>query len=166
MANEKHGIMERMFGASAPATGADPPSGGADPGAGDLAKIGAQARAARAGRGKSSKAEQAIVDADKQAALDQLFEDENWEVLASMYFDVRFAMTGFEYFKLTEKQQRVLGKSMGSCMRLLLKIDPQWVALIIFSANFGAYAADKELAYRAAVKDEARRAAERNGVKH
>lgn len=141
------------------ATGAAPSS--PDPGAVDLKALHAQARKAR---NRPTKAQVAIQDADKQAALDELFENENWEVMAEMYFEVRYAMTDFEYFKLTDKQKRVLGKSMGTCMRLLLAIDPQWVALIVFSINFGCYAADKEMAYRRALKELEKRTADARAV--
>ena len=150
MPDEKTGVIERIFTRKKSADEAPASAAGADPSAADLAALKSQAK--KSGR-RPSKSEVAVQDAAKEAALEELFDNENWEVIASMYFELRFAMTGFEYFRLTEKQERVLGKSMGTCMKLLLAIDPQWVALIVFTANFGAYAADKELAYRRALKE-------------
>lgn len=149
MADGAKTVYERLFGGSKPSDDAPATGGGADTGASDLAALKSQARKAR---GKPSKAEVALADAAQQAALDELFENENWEVMASMYFETRFAMTGFQYFRLTEKQERILGKSMGTCMRMLLQIDPQWVALIVFGVNFGTFVADKELTYRRVLK--------------
>lgn len=103
---------------------------------------------------RPDKVEQAQTDAARQAALDELFENENWEEIAALYFEVRYALTGFEYFRLDERQRRILGRSMGTCMKLLLQIDPQWVALIVFSVNMGTYVTDKELAYRNFVQRE------------
>lgn len=117
-------------------------------------------KAARQGRNRATKTEVAQQSAADAAVLDELFDNENWEEIAALYFEVRFALTGFEHFRLDERQRRVLGRSMGTCMKLLLKIDPQWVALIVFSVNMGTYVTDKELAYRAFVKMQEARAAE------
>jgi len=166
MAGESKTVLERLFGgASKSSADASQASMGADPGAPSLAALRSQAKKAR---NRPVAAQTAVDDAAQQQMLDELFETENWEVLSSLYFDLRFAMTGFEYFKLTEKQQRILGKTMGTCMRVLLQIDPRYVALIVFATNFGAYAADKEMAWHRAWKEwEAKqvldRTAQRNG---
>jgi hypothetical protein len=139
-------ISERLFNRKkSPDLEASPPSMGSDTGSPDLAAL---RQAVGKGRNKRSKVEVAQEDAAKQAALDELFQNENWEEIAALYFEVRYALTGFEYFRLDERQRRILGRSMGTCMKLLLAIDPQWVALIVFSVNMGTYVTDKELAYR------------------
>jgi len=163
MADGAKSVYERLFGGSQPAGNAAAPGNGADPGTSDLAALKSQTRKAR---GKPSKSEVALADAAQQAALDELFENENWEVMASMYFETRFAVTGFQYFRLTEKQERILGKSMGTCMRMLLQIDPQWVALIVFGVNFGTFAADKELTYRRVLKQAEEQASGRSTNHH
>ncbi len=141
-------ILERVFGAETSATpgpGARPDSGTAD-----LAALKTQAR--KSGR-RITKVESALEDQARAAALDSLFENENWEEIAALYFNARYAITGWEGFKLSEKQERVLGASMGTCMRLLLAIDPRWVALVIFSVNMTAFVTDKELSYRRMLVD-------------
>src|SRR5712664_176957 len=74
----------------------------------------AAAKSRRAGP-KPSESQQ-VSDAQTQAALDELFENENWEELSTMYFDIRYGFTGYDGFLLSEKQKRILGKSMGTCM--------------------------------------------------
>lgn len=148
MATDARSVVARLFGAKeSGTTAAASPSTGASPA--ELEALKSQTRKAR---GKPTKSEQAIVDAQQAADLEALFATENWEVVASMYFDLRFAMTGFDYFKLSEKQERILGSTMGSAMRVLLAIDPRYIALFVFLANFGAFAGEKELAYRHALK--------------
>lgn len=145
-------ISERLFGgktSNSPAVDAAASSVDTGKSPTDLKAL---RQAVGKGRNRATKVEQAQLDAGQQAALDELFENENWEEIAALYFEVRYALTGFEYFRLEERQKRVLGKSMGTCMKLLLKIDPQWVALIVFSVNFGTYVTDKELAYRHMLK--------------
>jgi hypothetical protein len=156
--------VDRIFGGKA----SDSPSvvssaAGVDSSAGapDLAAL---RKAVGAGRNRATKTQVAQEDAAKQAAIAELFDNENWEEIAALYFEVRYALTGFQYFRLDERQKRVLGRSMGTCMKLLLDIDPQWVALIVFSVNMGTYITDKELAYRHFLKQEAGRAPQ-NGTR-
>lgn len=164
MPNDARTVMDRLFGGAKSSAQTSPENVDPSTGASELQAIKRQASTAR-NRGKSTRSEDALKAAQLQADLDELFQQENWEVVASMYFDLRFAMTGFDYFKLTEKQEKILGSTMGSAMKVLLRIDPAYIALIIFAANFGAFAAEKELAYRhAQAVDQARRAqGENNG---
>lgn len=115
-------------------------------GAPDLATIAAKSSARR---NKPSKLDEQIRDARSQAAADQLFVGENWEQVAGMYFDARLAMTGFEGFGLSDPQRKLLGSTLSSSMRLLVNIDPAYLALLVFTTNFGAIIAQKEVAYRA-----------------
>jgi hypothetical protein len=84
-----------------------------------------------------------ITDAD----LAQLFAGENWEEIAGLYFNARFGITGWEGFQLTEGQKKTLGLSLASSMKMLLKIDPGYIALLIFTINFGGIIAQKEMMY-------------------
>lgn len=141
-------ISERLFGGRAKNSTVvedTAPGANANKGTPDLAAL---RQAVGKGRNRPTKVEVAQQDAAQKAALDELFQNENWEEIAALYFEVRYALTGFEYFRLSDRQRAVLGRSMGTCMRLLLAIDPQWVALIVFSVNFGTYITDKEMAYR------------------
>jgi hypothetical protein len=139
-------LIDKVFGAETSETVRS--DTGRDSSAANLAALKAQAGK---GRRRATKVETALEEQAKAAALDSLFENENWEEIAALYFNARYALTGWEGFKLSEKQERVLGASMGTCMRLLLAIDPRWVALTIFTVNMGAFITDKELGYRNAL---------------
>ncbi len=125
-----------------PAPNRGAPSDRPDSGSADLAALKAEARSS------ARRATKQLTKVDEQAAqaeLEALFESENWEEISSLYFDARFAMTGWEGFRLSDKQKAVLGSTMGSAMRVLLKIDPRYIAAFVFCANFGAIIADKEV---------------------
>ena len=149
--------VDRIFGGKASgsttvvsaASGDDSTSGAPD--------LAALRKTVGGGRNRRSKVEVAQEDAAKRAQMAELFDNENWEEIASLYFEVRYALTGFQYFRLEERQKRILGRSMGTCMEMLLDIDPRWVALIVFSVNMGTFITDKELAYRHYLKQEAAR---------
>jgi hypothetical protein len=79
--------------------------------------------------------------------ITKLFSGENWEELSSLYFNARFATTGYEGFLLSESQKKVLGLSLATSMKLLIKIDPGYLALLVFTTNFGGIIASKELEY-------------------
>jgi hypothetical protein len=85
--------------------------------------------------------------------LAEIFAGENWEEVASLYFDARFAITGYQEFQLTNGQKKTLGLSLGKTMKMLLKIDPGYIALIVFTANFGGLIAQKEMMYKQAQKE-------------
>lgn len=156
-------ISERLFGGKTETSPAVDAAASSVDSAKSPTDLTALRKAVGKGRNRASKVETAQIDAGQQQALDELFENENWEEIAALYFEVRYALTGFEYFRLEERQKRILGKSMGTCMKLLLKIDPQWVALIVFSVNFGTYVTDKEMAYRFKLKQEEARRVQRDG---
>ena len=105
------------------------------------------------GKGKRKKTTETLTapetPSDDVKILNELFEKENWEGIASMYFDARFAMTGFEGFLLDEKQKAILGSTMATSMRMLIRLDPKWIALIVFGINYSNIAMRKEIAYRA-----------------
>jgi len=99
---------------------------------------------------KRTDAADAAIDADE---LTKIFAGENWEEVASLYFNARFAITGWEGFELTTPQKKTLGLSLASTMKMLLKIDPGYIALMVFTANFGGLIAQKEMTYRAIMKE-------------
>jgi len=71
---------------------------------------------------------------------------------AALYFRCRFAFTGFDGFLLTEKEKVRLGESLAMMMRILLRIDPRYVAIIVFSVTFSTTVVTKEMAYRAMIQ--------------
>jgi hypothetical protein len=91
--------------------------------------------------------------------ITKLFSGENWEELSSLYFNARFATTGFEGFLLSESQKKVLGLSLATSMKLLIKIDPGYLALLVFTTNFGGIIASKELEYSMEKKKNVRKTA-------
>ena len=79
--------------------------------------------------------------------LEKIFAGENWEEIAGLYFNARFAITGWEGFCLTEGQKKTLGLSLATTMKMLLKIDPGYIALVVFTTNFAGLIGSKELTY-------------------
>jgi len=101
------------------------------------------------GRGKPSKrkpSESPVEETSKD--IEKIFAGENWEEVASLYFNARFAITGWEGFQLTDAQKKTLGLSLSTTMKMLLKIDPGYIALIVFTTNFGGLIAQKEMIYK------------------
>jgi hypothetical protein len=92
--------------------------------------------------------------ATETEALEKIFAGENWEEVASLYFNARFAITGWDGFELTNPQKKTLGISLATTMKMLLHIDPGYIALIVFTANFGGLIAQKEMTYRSLVNAE------------
>lgn len=79
--------------------------------------------------------------------IDALFQAENWETLASLPFDTRYVMTGWAGFRLDNEERKRLAQTTATTMRILLKIDPKYIALAVWGTMyFGTWAA-KEAAY-------------------
>ena len=89
--------------------------------------------------------------------LSELFAGENWEEITSLYFDARYAITGYPGFLLEPEKKKILGLTLGRSMKLLLKIDPGYIALLVFTTTFGGIVAQKEIDYRRAVKEMAKK---------
>jgi len=87
--------------------------------------------------------------------LNEIFAGENWEEISALYFQARFAITGYDGFLLSKEQKTVLGLSLAKTMKMLLKIDPGYIALVIFSTNFVGIIAQKELTYKQIMKQSA-----------
>lgn len=110
------------------------------------------------GNPKSKNSKHSKSPAQSEAAieskeLDELFAGENWEAISSMYFDARFAITGCDVFLLDPAQKKTLGLTLGKSMKMLLKIDPGYIALTVFITTFGGLVAQKELTYKAIKKE-------------
>ena len=137
------GDSETLFGAVV-----DPVAetgGGSDPGTPDFEAI---KKKVFGGRGKPSRVKKQTAPSDITAAeLEKIFAGENWEEVAGLYFNARFAITGYDGFLLTNGQKKTLGLSLGTTMKMLLKIDPGYVAMVVFLANFGGLIAQKEITY-------------------
>lgn len=155
------GIMDAITGKkpAADPNGAQAPGG--DSSIPDLATLAKQARQGRAARrGKRGPSPEELEAEERAKLIDELFDGENWEEVAGLYFEARYAWTGWEGFRLNERQKALLGKTLSTAGKTLCKIDPAYIALIVFTANFGGLIVDKELQYRRAVQlAEERRAA-------
>lgn len=79
--------------------------------------------------------------------LEKLYKSENWEQLGSMYFDARYALSGYEGFRLTPEEKASLADSMSLMVQVLLEIDPKLLVVVLFTANFGGLIATKEIQY-------------------
>lgn len=133
------------------------PGTGTDAGIPDAASI--RAEALKAGnRGKlgatkgADKARAQIADMVSEEELDALFEGEQWEEIGALWFNTRFALTGDDGFLLTDKQQKRIGATMAMAGRVLLKLDPAYIAVILLTVNMGSLIAQKEVAHAHRVK--------------
>lgn len=99
----------------------------------------------RKARGRGARVAEAATLQAQAAELDALYEGEEWEEVANIYFETRFALTGHEAFRLTENEKARLGVSLAATMRLLIKLDPAYAALLVFTVNFGSIIARKEM---------------------
>jgi hypothetical protein len=130
-----------------------PPSGDPDSPTNDLAAAKSELRG---NRKRISKLDREAATADLQRELDKLYTPENWKAISSMYFDARYVTTGDDIFRLSDDEQTTLGTSLAASARLLLKIDPGYIALIIFTANMGKLIAVKETQYSQKKKSRAK----------
>lgn len=77
-----------------------------------------------------------------QEEVDALFTAENWEALASLPFDTRYVMTGWDGFRLGEEEKKRIAQTTATTMKILLKIDPKYIALAVWGTlYFGTWAA-------------------------
>src|SRR5712691_4783330 len=80
-----------------PGSAAGSSGSGAGEGRDDLAALQAQVRKTRSGtRGREQERESSRL----RAEIEELYEGEKWEEIASLYFDARFAITGDDVFLL------------------------------------------------------------------
>ena|SRR5712691_591003 len=88
--------------------------------------------------------------------LEKLYKTENWKQLGSMYFDARYALTGYEDFQLSPEEKENLADSLSLMVQVVLSIDPRLLVILLFTANFGGLIASKEIQYAQRVKKNAR----------
>jgi hypothetical protein len=106
-------------------------------------------------RRKSSKRKASEADDTfSEKELADLFAGENWEEISSLYFDARYATTGYDGFLLTNPQKKTLGLTLGKSMKMLLKIDPGYIAGVVFLTTFGGLIAQKEIVYSKLLKEQ------------
>ncbi len=100
-------------------------------------------------RGRKSKSE--IV---QDELTKDLFKPSVWSEVAALPFNVRKAMTGSEIFDLNKDQKDALGTPLSMVMKMLVEIDPKYLALLVFSINLGTIWTEKEILYSMQKKKE------------
>lgn len=117
----------------------------------EIAEESRRARRTRSDAGKPRARKPRVAEGATSEVSDEevraLFEAENWRELASLYFDTRFVMTGFEPFRLTDPEEGRLAQTLATTMKVLLRIDPKYVAILVFTATYGGMIAAKEAAW-------------------
>lgn len=127
----------------------------------DLAALKAEARKGGK-RARKVGIDEALANQQLQSAIDELYSADNWDEIGALYFETRYALTGFDGFRLSDKQRKVISSSLAMTMKTLAITDPKWIAITIFSINFGGLIAQKEMAYAKAIA-EIKRDRARNG---
>lgn len=74
-----------------------------------------------------------------------LFKPSVWQEVSALPFNIRKAMTGSQIFDLNSDQKQALGGPLAMIMKLLVEIDPKYLALMVFSINLGSIWAEKEI---------------------
>ncbi len=92
------------------------------------------------GRGRKPKSETLQDELTKD-----LYKPAIWQEVASLPFNIRKAMTGSEIFNLNKDQKEALGSPLAMIMKMLVEIDPKYLALMVFSINLGTIWAEKEI---------------------
>jgi hypothetical protein len=103
------------------------------------------------GSGKGPATPKAI-DPKLAAQLQKLFTPKQWRMVVSLYPNARFAITGWEGFKLTQEEGDMLSESLSVMMETLVMIDPKYLALMLFGVNFFGVIASKEMQFAAVRK--------------
>lgn len=90
-----------------------------------------------------------IKAAAEKEQLAALFEPEQWGPIATLPFDIRYGMTGWEGFLRTPEQRTRLGASLSALMQTLPIQMKSWViAGLVFGVQFGSQMAQAEMGYR------------------
>lgn len=132
------------------------PDRGGDAGFPDLAAVREEIRKSR-GTGKSAgkrakgRTAEEVPDDGGIGITEQdvanLFSGEKWEELPNLYPQARYAMTGWDGFLLSDDQKKVLGSTLAATMKMLLQIDPRYIAMTLFFTNYLGIIGSKELAW-------------------
>ena len=106
------------------------------------------------GKRRSRKPDAPDPEAIKAEALKKLFSPDQWEAIASLYPDIRYAMTGYEGFRLTDGERATLSTSLSTMMSYLVAIDPKYLAMVLFCATYGSIIGKKEIEWKSIRKKE------------
>jgi len=76
-----------------------------------------------------------------------LYKPSIWQEVSALPFNIRKAMTGDEVFELNKDQKESLGAPLALIMKMLVEIDPKYLALTVFFINLGTIWTEKEIIY-------------------
>jgi len=76
-----------------------------------------------------------------------LYKPSIWQEVSALPFNIRKAMTGDEVFELNKDQKESLGAPLALIMKMLVEIDPKYLALTVFFINLGTIWSEKEIIY-------------------
>jgi hypothetical protein len=85
----------------------------------------------RKSKSSATRAEQSARAAAAMAELDKLYSAENFKGFYSLYFNMRFIKTGDTVFLLTPAELEAGSTLLATSARLLIKIDPGYVAAVM-----------------------------------
>jgi len=68
-----------------------------------------------------------------------------WGEISALPFNIRKFMTGDEVFELTKEQKQSLSGPLIIIMKMLVEIDPKYLALTVFCLNLGTIWSEKEI---------------------
>jgi len=98
--------------------------------------------------------------ADNAGAADPLanlpspqFTPETCKYLVEFPFNLGFVRTGFTGFLLSEAESAALSASAATVLNTWVRVDPKWVALMMFSVSLTSISATKVMAYRVALAE-------------
>ncbi len=84
-----------------------------------------------------------------EAEIEALYAGDQWSEVGALYFNIRYGLTGSKIFRLEDREKERLGNSLALMMRILIKLDPRYLALLVFTVNFTTLIAEKEALYYA-----------------
>lgn len=117
----------------------------------DLSSIKASIQGGRKGIVKKGAAKTSDVvtatDAEEKI-LSELMTAENFEEVCALPFNLRYVATGHKNFLLSDKQKKSLSLSLSTSFRLMVKIDPRWLAVGLTVVNFLAIYGEKEMEWQ------------------
>jgi len=99
-------------------------------------------------RRRLTKAERESAEQELSKELDKLYAPENFEALATFWPDVRYVQTGDDVFIPTDRERAVNTVSMSAVFRVLIKLDPGWLALALLASNQAKMISRMEMQYK------------------
>lgn len=103
-------------------------------------------------RGRKSTAEK-----EKDALKNIAFSPETMQELVTLPFDMLEAGTGWDGWRLSDGEKKVLSVTGSDLAKNFITIDPKWISLTIFSLTMLKLLGSRYMAYNTIKKEEAKR---------